>query len=215
VGAAAGLAARPEGLDVSHFQGQIDWASVAGAGISFAFAKASEGSGYTDPEFGRNWEGMKAAGLLRGAYHYFRPQVPAVVQARHFLSLVPSLEHGDLHPMLDVEEADGMTPNLILEGVQAWIDTVRRALGREVIIYTYPYFWETAVRNSDRFVRGCPLWIASYSHPPTRPLVGGWHHYTFWQYTDKGSVPGIGGRGIVDRDRFNGSLENLRKFAGY
>jgi lysozyme len=202
---------KPEGVDVSNHNGYINWHQVAEAGIDFAFAKATEGTGFIDAFFQRNWVGMKDAGILRGAYHYFRPGLDPVHQADNFLRQVRSLADGDLQPMLDVEEADGMQAGMIAAGAKVWINAVEAALGRNVIIYTYPWFWQSQMRNTQLFSHSQPLWIARYGIKPEEPLVGGWPFYSFWQYTDKGWVAGVTGQ--VDRDRFNGSLENLRKFA--
>lgn len=203
----------PLGMDISRFQGKIDWDKVAHSGLSFAFAKATEGTTYADPDFAANWAGMKKAGLLRGAYHFYRPNMDPIAQANHFLKSVPHLDKGDVHPMLDVEVDDGVSAAGIAAGVQQWIDHVKAALHRDVIIYTYIYFWQHNMNNTNHFVRECPLWIAHYTAAPQPTLVGGWPFWTFWQYTDQGSVDGIAG--IVDKDRFNGPLANLRKFAGY
>jgi len=204
--------AQPEGVDVSNHQGTVNWAQVKAGGIEFAFIKATEGTTFLDPYFHSNWAGAGGAGILRGAYHYFRPTLSPEAQARHFLEVVPRLGQGDLHPVLDIEEWDGIGPGPIGDGVQVWVDTVKAALGRDVIIYTYPYFWTRRMANTRRFAQNCPLWIAAYPGPPRQPLVGGWPFYTFHQYTDQGSTPGCP---HVDRNRFNGTEANLRKFAGY
>src|SRR5262249_5104026 len=81
-----------EGVDVSHWDGAIDWSKVAGSGRAFAIAKATEGTSFLDPQFHTNWTGMKSAGLVRGAYHFFRPADSGVAQADWFLSSVGGLE---------------------------------------------------------------------------------------------------------------------------
>src|SRR5215467_14678034 len=87
------------GIDVSHFQGSIDWEEVAAQGIGFAFVKATDGLG-TDPAFATNWSGANQAGILRGAYHFFRPKLSAIDQAKHFCEVVESLGVRDLPPVL-------------------------------------------------------------------------------------------------------------------
>ena len=101
------VADRAYGIDVSHHQETVDWTKVAGAGISFAYAKASEGMN-ADPLFPANWAGMKAAGVIRGAYHFFRPKTDPAAQASHFCALVGALDPADLPPMVDLEPA-GLT----------------------------------------------------------------------------------------------------------
>ena len=103
------------GIDVSHFQGSIDWEEVAAQGIGFAFVKATDGLG-TDPAFATNWSGANQAGILRGAYHFFRPKLSAIDQAKHFCEVVESLGVRDLPPVLDVE-------SIPLKPVQATIGT--------------------------------------------------------------------------------------------
>src|SRR5918993_881303 len=127
--------ARLAGIDVSHFQGHVDWQAVKAAGCDFAFAKATEGAGVTDPFFAANWAGMQAAGLPRGAYHFFRAAEPAAQQAAHFLSTA-GFEPGDLPPVLDIELNDGVTGEPLVEGVQTWLDAVESAAGVAPIVYT-------------------------------------------------------------------------------
>src|SRR5215472_10861520 len=101
------------GIDVSHYQGTIDWASVRTAGIVFAYAKATEGITYTDPLFTNNWSAMKAAGVVRGAYLFFHSNDDPTAEADHYLSVVGTIAPGDLPPMLDVEVTDSQTPAVI------------------------------------------------------------------------------------------------------
>jgi hypothetical protein len=126
------------GIDVSHYQGTVDWQGVRMAGIQFAFAKATEGVTWTDPEFGTNWPGMRAAGLLRGAYHFFEPNDDAGQQAAFFLQTV-QLEAGDLPPVLDVE-TEGTSPQALWQGVQTWLEQVEAAVGLPPILYMSPTF---------------------------------------------------------------------------
>src|ERR1044071_2785616 len=84
------------GIDVSHHQGNIDWHSVAEAGVSFAFAKATDGDTFHDPQFATNWTQMQSAGIVRGAYHFFRPTKPVNTQVEKFIQAVHKLDDGDL-----------------------------------------------------------------------------------------------------------------------
>ena len=97
-----------KGVDISHYDGTIDWTQVKAAGISFAFAKATEGTSYVDPTFATNWAGMKAAGIVRGAYHFFDPAVDATSQVTYCLATVGTLEAGDLPIVLDFEQLNGV-----------------------------------------------------------------------------------------------------------
>lgn len=203
---------RPLGIDVSNHQGIVNWTAVAASGIQFAFAKASEGTGFIDPFFARNWQGMKDAGLLRGAYHFFRPGLGAITQANLFIQRVQSLAPGDLPPVIDVEVPDGQSAAVIVNGIKQWIERVRTVLGRDPLIYTGPSFWQTRTGNSTAFSQKFPLWIAHYG--VAQPIVpGGWPFHTFHQFTSSGHVNGVSGN--VDMNRFNGDVAGLRRMAGF
>ncbi len=197
---------RLTGIDVSHFQGHVDWAAVKNAGCSFAFAKATEGAGITDPFFAANWAGMKAAGLMRGAYHFYRAGEDAQQQAANFLSNV-QFETGDLPPVLDIELNDGVVGEALVGGVQTWLDAVEPVAGVTPIIYTNTYFWDA--QFNDQFSQ-YPLWIAHYG-PQPEPLPAGWTVWTFWQYSQSLGIAGVGG--AADHDYFNGPLTQLQLFA--
>ena len=206
------------GVDVSHYEGNVDWARVLSAGYSFGFCKASQGDREVDPQFIANWTAMSAAGITRGAYHFFQPGVNGAAQADHFLATVPRLPT-DLPPTLDVEQAPGdVAVSEYIEEIQAFCDKIQAATGHKPILYTYIPFWRDTLGDPKQFsAAGHPLWIARYT-PAETPgdLPGGWTEWTFWQYAapDPGAphvdVPGIG---ISDVDRFEGShVELLKRF---
>ena len=196
---------RLTGIDVSHYQGVVNWASVKAAGCAFAFAKATEGTGVTDQYFAQNWQGMKSAGLARGAYHFFHASEDAAAQASHFLSVV-RLQAGDLPAVLDVEVSDNVANSVILQGVQTWLDAVEQGTGATPIIYTATSFWNAHLNAG--FGR-YPLWIAHYTSASTpAPLPGGWTDWTFWQYSQSLAISGV--NGAADHDYFNGTAGDLR-----
>jgi lysozyme len=199
-----------KGIDVSHRQNDVDWARVAAAGVQFCYIKATEGEGLTDVRFRENFDGAKAAGLVRGAYHFFRPDKDAEAQAQSFLHVVPTLSPGDLPPMLDVEVGAAKDATSILDGVQTWVEAVENVLGRQPILYTYPSFWTQALRGSARF-SGYLLWVAHYTSKLAPTLPRGFGDYVLWQFSEQGQVDGIAGN--VDLDRFNGSLDDLNALA--
>lgn len=214
---------RPTGIDVSKYQRRVDWSAVRASGRSFGFARAiDDATGTTaDPFFVRNYQGMRDAGILRGAYHFFNPRRNARAAANLFVSIVGALRPGDLQPVIDVE-SDGSRRNrqgvitrqrlpasVILDGVAQWIDIVEAALGRQVIIYTFPAFWINSLGNSRRF-SDHPLWIAHLTQRPTVPSA--FRTFSFHQHSFTGRVPGVNGN--VDLNRFNGSVNGLRAFAG-
>lgn len=200
-------ATRLLGIDVSHFQGRVDWNAVKSAGCAFAFAKATEGAGEVDPYFHANWAGMKAAGLLRGAYHFYRAGEPAAAQAAHFLTTV-QFEAGDLPPVLDIEVDDGVTGQPLVGGVQTWLDAVEPAAGATPVVYTNTPFWDA--HFNDQFGQ-YPLWIAHYGVAAPSPLPAGWTAWTFWQFSQSLRVGGVGGP--ADHDYFAGTAADLRALA--
>lgn len=190
------------GIDVSHWQGAIDWPRVADDGVAFAFIKATEGGDYVDPAFAANWAGAAQAGVMRGAYHFYRPQTDAAAQAEHFLRTV-QLRAGDLPPVLDVEVTDGRSASAIAAGVRTWLETVERATGRRPIVYTRAGFWNQVGGGFGAY----PLWVAHYG-VASPAIPADWARWTFWQHSDTGRVAGIGGD--VDLDWFTGGWEELR-----
>ena len=196
------------GIDVSYHQGAIEWRRVREAGVRFAFVRVSDGSTFADPMFARHWADARRARVLRGAYQYFRPDESALAQADLMIAALRR-DAGELPPVIDVETTGGRSPAQIERAVAAWIARVREQLGVEPILYTGPDFWTTQVRNADLTPRP-PLWLAHYTAGcPTVPAP--WKAWTFWQYTDRGEVPGI--TGPVDLDVFAGSVEQLAGLA--
>ncbi len=190
------------GVDVSHYQGHVDWSAVEKAGVGFAFVKATEGTTYADPTFRRHWAALGETRILRGAYHRFKPTRDAAAQAEHFLAVVPVRE-GDLPPVLDVEATDGVSDARLIRGVRTWLSTVERRTGVRPVVYTKPGFRRAHLGAA---LDDYPLWIAEYGvDSPSHP------RWTFWQHSERGRVPGI--ERIVDLDRFNGSHAELRQLA--
>jgi GH25 family lysozyme M1 (1,4-beta-N-acetylmuramidase) len=190
------------------WQGAIDWAAVKHAGRAFGIARISDGIGYVDPTFLGNWNGMKAAGMIRGAYQFFEPSQNAIAQANLVVSRVGQLGPGDLPVMLDLEVTGGQSPATIAAKVRQWVDTVQSGTGKRPMIYTGAYFWDGFVGSHD--FAGLPLVIAWYgTHCPGVPNA--WQSWRFHQYSGSGSVAGVSG--AVDLDVFNGSLAELHAFA--
>jgi len=203
---AASAAARMSGIDVSHFQQDIDWQQVRRVGISFAFIKATEGVSVFDPLFLQNWRKAEKASVLRGAYHFFRPQLDAEAQARFFLSKLKG-DSGELPPALDVEALTPQTtPEQLLAGVRTWLETVKNALRCQPILYTGSAFWRKTLKDSSKFA-DYPLWIAHYTSKANPFLPAAWPKWTFWQFSQVGKVAGIAGN--VDLDVFNGTAVEL------
>ncbi|MBD2326634.1 GH25 family lysozyme [Alkalinema sp. FACHB-956] len=197
-----------QGIDISEYQEIINWSAVSATNTVFGVAKATEGVQSRDPMFLRNWAGMKSAGLMRSAYHFFVANKDPLLQAKNFLGLTQAVwEDSDLPPVLDLEKSYGLDPNTVLDRAGQWLDAVEAALGRQPILYTFPSFWHDALGNSPRLAH-YKLWIAHYE--TNNPWVpGGWKTWTFHQYTESGAVSGIAGP--VDRNTFNGDLDSLAR----
>lgn len=209
------------GIDVSHWDAGIDWPKVRATGQRFVFAKATEGINYKDDTFKDNWFGAKAAGLLRGAYHFFRCNVDAKKQADYFIDFVKAAkDDGELPPVLDLETNDGMTKEKIVVAAKVWLDRVEAAFGKKPIIYSGQYFLQDYLvqpgGGPPPWAKEYPLWLAQYPNQfveGAKPfLPRGWFNWSFWQYSDKGRINGI--NAAVDMNIFNGTLEELYKFAG-
>jgi lysozyme len=219
---------RALGIDVSRFQKTIDWPSVAGAGIRFAFVQASRGSGAdctvkpqqcgADPYFAANRLAAESAGIRVGAYHrafatggtVAEARADAIAEADIFLTAVGTLHAGELVPVIDVESPfTGMTSTSLRAWVRLFVKRTTKRLGRKPMIYTNATSW-AATGNTREFAKArYPLWIAEYG--VSRPTVpaGNWagRGYSVWQYTSSGSVPGISGH--VDIDRLGKGLAKI------
>lgn len=194
------------GIDVSRFQGAIDWDLVAGAGVIFAYIQISRSLTDLDPRFEENWRRAREVGILRGAYQRFHPGQDVLAQANIFLSKLGPFQAGDLPPMLDVEDADGLPAATIAERVRQWLDHVEPVVGVRPLIYTGFYFWRDQVGGAD--LSAYPLWIANYS--AVCPLVPpAWTRWTIHQYSSTAVIPGITAN-TVDVNKFNGTLDQLR-----
>jgi lysozyme len=199
-----------KGVDVYEGQGTIDWKAVKGDGIDFAITRVSDGTAYPDSTFEANWVGMKSAGVVRGLYQFFRPDVDAIAQADLMLSKLAKaggLESGDLPPALDIEVTGGLSPSQIQTAMKKWLAYVEQKTGRTPMIYTAAFMSSNVGTGFSSY----PLWVANYG--ATCPLMpSGWGDWLIWQYADHGTVAGIPGTG-ADMDEFNGSLKDLIAFA--
>jgi lysozyme len=200
-----------EGLDVSEHQGAVDWSAVRASGRRFAIARAGLGS-RADATFARNWAGMRAAGLLRGAYLYVLPEQDPVAQATLLVRAVGRLGPGDLPVALDVEKMPpGVPPPLVYAArLAALVAAVRAGTGREPMIYTGAHYWPRWVQ-SDAFA-ALPLWHPQYAEVRCPSIAHPWRAWAFWQTSERGRVPGV--RTPVDLDVFNGDLASLEALAG-
>jgi lysozyme len=197
-----------KGIDVSVFQGTVDWASVKAAGTDFAIARISDGT-FLDTEFNANWSGIKSAGLVRGAYQFFEPSENPTTQANVVVSAVGKLGAGDLPVTADMEVTGGESAATIAANLQTWVAAVTAGTGKAPMIYTAEGYWDPDV-DSTAF-SNLPLWVANYDVTcPNLPI--GWSNWQFWQNASTGTVSGISG--AVDTDEYNGTLAALQSVAG-
>ena len=189
------------GIDVSAYQGRIDWPEVARNRVRFAFIKASEGGTLRDARFVRNWREARKAGVLRGAYHYFQPNRDGLLQANLFVRTVP-LAPGDLPPVLDVEAANFHDVAVLRREVARWLRLVEAHYGVRPILYSNHSFYRRHLAGHfDEY----PLWLAHYE--VARPALAR-SKWIIWQHSDEAYVPGI--RGVVDFNVFQGSFAALQ-----
>jgi len=195
------------GIDVSAYQGKIDWQMVKSMSedsvhISFAYIKATEGIAQVDPYFQRNWRECPKAGIICGAYHFFRPQKSGAWQAKFFLQTV-RVERGDLPMMVDVETLDGTSPAKMREELNSFLAYVKRKTRVKPVIYSGLSFYNDYLRG---FYDTYPLWLAHYYHPELK--LKNSSKWSFWQHSDKAKVNGI--NHVVDFDVFNGDSVEFR-----
>jgi GH25 family lysozyme M1 (1,4-beta-N-acetylmuramidase) len=213
-GASSAASTSAKGIDVSNWNGTINWAKVAGAGYSFVFGKATEGTTFIDSTYTANRNGSEGAGLHFGAYHFARPKggstaaatASAIAQADYFLATAAP-QPTELPPVLDLETTGSLGPDRLLTWTRAWVGEIYARLGVQPLVYTSPAFWQSKLSDSPSVAAaGALLWIAHWTSAsqPTVPAQNwngqGW---TFWQWTNCASVPGIAN--CTDGDRMNGT----------
>lgn len=199
------------GVDVSHWQGEIDWDVLAGQDISFAFIKATEGSTYTDARFEENWMQAQQTGLRVGAYHFFSFDSPGSTQAENFISNVETFP-GMLPPVIDVEYYGNKAYNPPpADQVRAELNDMISALeahyGVSPILYSTHSAYERYLAGK---YRNCDIWIRDVFSHPELPDIREW---TFWQYTDRAILPGYSGEEkYIDMNVFRGSKEEFARY---
>ncbi|MCV9947789.1 GH25 family lysozyme [Paenibacillus sp. BT-177] len=200
-----------KGIDVSRYQGKIDWKAVKAGDISFAFIKASQGQRYVDPTFTANAKGARAAGVLLGAYHFVDATSvdAAKAEARHFAEVLEQVGGGktlDLPPVMDYENNPSKLSKTLISAVAlAFLLELERLTGRKPIIYTGNAF----AGNFNASLGGYPLWIARYSETRVPSDTVTWKRWDIWQYSDSGKVAGIIGN--VDMNEYDGTADELHE----
>lgn len=196
------------GIDISHYQGDIDWeelrnAMIEGCPLRFIMIKSTEGSSKLDSKFKDNFRQARENGYIRGAYHFWSNKSSARDQAYYFLNKV-RLEDGDLPPVLDVEhKPQEQSVEDFQRDILTWLHIVEDKYHVKPIIYTYYKFKEKYL--SATVFDDYPYWIAHY-YVDKVEYKGPWK---FWQHTDVGKLPGISG--YVDFNIYNGSFYDMKK----
>ena len=202
------------GIDVSDNQGDIDWASVA-PNIDFSYAKATEGTYYTNSDFANQYDGPYDYGVIRGAYHFAIPNNSGgAAQADYFIDngggwsddglTLPGALDIEYNPYGD--ECYDLSQSAMVGWISDFVNEYASREGVYPIIYTTTDWWTTCTGDYSGFAAEDPLWVANYSASAGGTLPAGWGYYTFWQYADSGSEPG-------DQDVFNGAYSQLQAFA--
>lgn len=197
-----------EGVDVSVYDGTVDWAQVKASGRAFAIAKATEGATLQDAQFSTNWPAMKSAGIVRSAYHFFHCDSTPAAQATFFLGVMGALEPGDLPPSLDFEDTTTCTASTGISMAIEWLDAVASATGTLPIIYTSVNVLSN-FQNTQSLAGHAQLWVASRG--VTCPdLPAPFTAWSFWQYSLTGTAPGLpNSNGMADLDEFDGDMSAL------
>ncbi|KRD07446.1 glycoside hydrolase [Flavobacterium sp. Root901] len=193
------------GIDVSEFQGKVDWEEVEileeKYPVQFVFIRATAGNDRVDSQFKRNWAGAKENKIMRGAYHYYRPNENSIEQADLFIKTV-KLQKGDLPPVLDIEKLPKNQPlDSLKKGLKRWLTKVEKHYQVRPIIYSGERYYSDFLKEEfGEYL----FWIANYNFYREK-IEDDW---LFWQFTEKASLPGIEHR--VDVNIYNGDIEQLQ-----
>ncbi|MGE0499434.1 MAG: GH25 family lysozyme [Rhizobiaceae bacterium] len=200
------------GVDVSRWQGEINWATLRAQGANFVYIKATDGGDHLDPMFRQNWRAAHEAGLKRGAYHFFYWCRVASQQADWFIRNVPKVK-GALPPVIDVEwnhlSSCKKRPSraVVLEKMKVFMERLEAHYGQRPIIYTAPDFYADNLRGE---FKDYPFWLRSVAAHPSKRYPG--RDWLFWQYSGSGLSQGVNGH--IDLNVFHGSEGEWRKWVG-
>jgi lysozyme len=193
------------GCDVSEYQGEIDWSQIdsleGNFKLHFVLIRATAGNDKEDNRYDENWKGAKKQKLIRGAYHYYRPDENSAEQAQNFIKTV-QLKKGDLPPVLDIEQLpDDQSVEELKKGLRRWLDKVHAHYKVRPIIYTGEKYYENFLKEE---FKGYTFWIANYNFF-VEEIKEDW---LFWQFTEKATIKGINAR--VDLNIYNGTPKMLQ-----
>ncbi|NBL64859.1 glycoside hydrolase family 25 protein [Flavobacterium sp. NST-5] len=196
------------GFDVSEYQGMIDWEKARNIQqkypLEFVFVRATAGKNRVDAKFLRNWKSAKKHNLVRGAYHYYRPNENSLEQAKNFIKTVKLIK-GDLPPVLDIEQLPkNQSIDSLKVGLQRWLDKVEAHYKVKPIIYSGESYYRDFLEEefSEYY-----FWIANYNYF-VEEIKDDW---LFWQFSEQATIPGI--KGLVDVNVYNGTKKQLLYYA--
>lgn len=212
------------GVDVSIWQGLMNWAQAVLAGARYAILRATSisasGNPYEDAQFERNVDLAPEHLIVAGLYHYFRPQFDPIMQADWFMQRFVDLPF-TCFAVPDIETAGGLAPPLIEQRAHTFVNELI-SNGHMVLPYTRGSFWNPYLGNPT-WARSLPLWVARYSSLLTHPWGDGlyrplpWHDWLFWQWSADGNWKGreFGAESHhIDLNRFKGDIDDLRRLLG-
>lgn len=199
------------GADVSSYQGEIDWQTLAAQGLDFVYIKATEGSGHVDPRFAENWAGVSQTALRAGAYHFLSFDSPGQTQAANFIAAAPAIPNM-LPPAVDLEFYGAYVRRppsaaLVRSILEPLLAALRAEYGVRPVVYatTRSYALYLADGAFD-----CDIWIRDVRRPPALPDGADW---TFWQYTSRAVLPGYSGaERFIDLNVFCGTEEEFARY---
>lgn len=198
------------GIDVSHYQGAIDWRKIENQDIDFAFIKATEGSSHVDECFNYNWQEASKTNIMIGAYHFFSFDSDAKTQAELFINTVGDLK-GKITPVIDIEYYGDKKENppdkeQTVEHIRKMLLILEEEYGTKPIIYTTYKVYKRYIKEE---FADYPLWIRNVYYPPSLDMGNSW---TLWQYTDTERLDGYNGdEQYIDMNVFNGKREEFEK----
>ena len=211
---AAAAPAGTQGQDVSGYQGSVNWTAQWNAGSRFAYIKATEGTYYTNPSFAQQYNGSYNVGMIRGSYHFARPDTTSgATQADYFVAHGGgwSKDGKTLPGALDIEynpygsECYGLSQSSMRSWITSFSNEYHAKTTRWPVLYTTTDWWNTCIGNYNAWSGNSPLWIARYASA-VGTLPPGYSVYSFWQWSSSGTFAG-------DSDVWNGTLARLKVLA--
>lgn len=196
-----------QGIDISHYDNDVDFNAFKAGGWEFMYAKVTEGTGNKDAKFKHYWEGAKAAGVICGGYHFFHPDQDPKNQANFFVSTMGAIGAGDLPPVMDLEVMGSMYAEDVISVALKFLRVVQAQTNKLPMIYLSPSMAQNL--GYPTAFKQYPLWLAHYQKA-IAPTVKPWPQWTMWQNSEAGNCPGL--KGHVDTNYFNGNLAELQAF---